>query len=133
MFGMKFIFDNIKHENDYYDRKEMIAATAKIFGETISDRELKKRAKLWYAADHLINAKILNKLSESPYIEVRESVAANMNTSAETLGILLYDEDFQVRETAVLNPHSPISEISKLLNDKHQAVRDAVKSRLKSE
>ena len=96
MCFLKFAFDNIRHENDNYNREELIACTAKIFGETISHRELKKRAKLWYAADHLINAGLLDKLSHSPYIEVRESVAANIHTSTDTLEILLQDKNFEV-------------------------------------
>ena len=131
MFFLKLQFDNIRHENDNYNREELIACTAKIFGETISHRELKKRAKLWYAADHLINAELLDKLSHSPYIEVRESVAANIHTSTDTLEILLQDKNFEVRETAVLNQNSPLSKVYELLNDDHEDVRKAAKLRLK--
>lgn len=131
MFFLKLQFDNIRHENDNYNREELIACTAKIFGETISHRELKKRAKLWYAADHLINAGLLDKLSHSPYIEVRESVAANIHTSTDTLEILLQDKNFEVRETAVLNQNSPLSKVYELLNDDHEDVRKATKLRLK--
>ncbi|MCI7498506.1 MAG: HEAT repeat domain-containing protein [Oscillospiraceae bacterium] len=131
MFFLKLQFDNIRHENDNYNREELIACTAKIFGETISHRELKKRAKLWYAADHLINAGLLDKLSHSPYIEVRESVAANIHTSTDTLEILLQDKNFEVRETAVLNQNSPLSKVYELLNDDHEDVRKAAKLRLK--
>ena len=94
--------------------------------------ELKKRARLWYAADHLINADLLDKLSRSPYIEVRESVAENIHTSPETLKVLLQDMDFEVRETAVLNPNSPLSKINELLNDDHEVVRNAAKQRLQT-
>lgn len=131
MFFLKLQFDNIRHENDNYNREELIACTAKIFGETISHRELKKKAKLWYAADHLINAGLLDKLSHSPYIEVRESVAANIHTSTYTLEILLQDKNFEVRETAVLNQNSPLSKVYELLNDDHEDVRKAAKLRLK--
>lgn len=131
MFFLKLQFDNIRHENDNYNREELIACTAKIFGETISHRELKKRAKLWYAADHLINAGLLDKLSHSPYIEIRESVAANIHTSTDTLEILLQDKNFEVRETAVLNQNSPLSKVYELLNDDHEDVRKAAKLRLK--
>ena len=131
MFFLKLQFDNIRHENDNYNREELIACTAKIFGETISHRELKKRAKLWYAADHLINAGLLDKLSHSPYIEVRESVAANIHTSTDTLEILLQDKNFEVRETAALNQNSPLSMVYELLNDDHEDVRKAAKLRLK--
>lgn len=131
MFFLKLQFDNIRHENDNYNREELIACTAKIFGETISHRELKKRAKLWYAADHLINAGLLDKLSHSPYIEVRESVAANIHTSTDTLEILLQDKNFEVRETAALNQNSPLSKVYELLNDDHEDVRKAAKLRLK--
>lgn len=130
MFVLKSQLDNIRHENDNYNREEVIADTAKLFGETISRRELKKRAKLWYAADHLINAKLLDKLSYSPYIEVRESVAENIHTSTDTLEVLLQDKDFEVRETAILNPNSPLSKIFELLNNEHEDVRKAAKLRL---
>lgn len=133
MFFLRSEFDNIRHENDNYNREELIACTAKIFGEAVSQRELKKRAKLWYAADHLINADLLDKLSLSPYIEVRESVAENIHTSSETLERLLHDTDFEVREKAVLNPNSPLSKIHELLNDDHEAVRNAAKQRLRSD
>ncbi len=132
MFLKKLLFDNKKHENDNYNREELIANTAKIFGETVSHSKLKKRAKLWYAADHLINADLLEKLSHSPYVEVRESVAENVHTSPETLEVLLKDKDFQVRETAVLNPNSPLSKIHELLNDDHELVRNAAKQRIQS-
>lgn len=105
MFFLKSAFDNIRHENDNYNREELIACTAKIFGETVSRRELKKRTRLWYAADHLINADLLDKLSHSPYIEIRVSVAGNIHTSPKTLEVLLQDTNFEVRETAILNPN----------------------------
>ncbi len=130
MFVLKSQLDNIRHENDYYKREELIAGTAKLFGKTISRRELKKRAKLWYLADHLISAKLLDKLSYSSYIEVRESVAANIHTSTDTLEVLLQDNDFQVRETAILNSNSPLSKVSELLNDECEDVREAAQLRL---
>ncbi|MDE6092478.1 MAG: HEAT repeat domain-containing protein [Ruminococcus sp.] len=130
MFFLKSAFDNIRHENDNYNREELIVCTAKIFGETVSHRELKKRARLWYAADHLINADLLDKLSHSPYIEVRESVAENIHTSPKTLEVLLQDTDFEVRETAILNPNSSLSKIHELLNDDYEVVRNAAKLRL---
>ena len=133
MFSLKSAFDNKRHENDNYNREELIACTAKILGETVSRKELKKRARLWYAADHLINADLLDKLSHSPYIEVRESVAENIHTSPETLKVLLQDMDFEVRETAILNPNSPLSKIHELLNDDHEVVRNAAKLRLQSD
>lgn len=133
MFFLKSAFDNIRHENDNYNREELITCTAKILGETVSRRELKKRTRLWYAADHLINADLLDKLSHSPYIEVRESVAENIHTSPETLEVLLQDRDFEVRETAILNPNSPLSKIHELLNDDHEVVRNAAKLRLQSD
>ena len=133
MFFLKTAFDNIRHENDNYNREELIACTAKILGETVSRKELKKRARLWYAADHLINADLLDKLSHSPYIEVRESVAENIHTSQETLEVLHQDTDFEVRETAILNPNSPLSKIHELLNDDHEVVRNAAKLRLQSD
>lgn len=132
MFFLKSAFDNIRHENDNYNREELIACTAKIFGETVSRRELKKRTRLWYAADHLINADLLDKLSHSPYIEIRESVAENIHTSPKTLEVLLQDTNFEVRETAILNPNSPLSNIHELLNDDHEVVRNAAKLRLQS-
>jgi len=55
---------------------------------------------MWYAADHLVDERVLDKLSRSPFVEVRESVAANAHTFAKTLEVLLCDADFQVRETA---------------------------------
>lgn len=133
MLFLKSAFDNVRHENDNYNREELIACTAKILRETVSRKELKKRARLWYAADHLINADLLDKLSYSPYIEVRESVAENIHTSPETLEVLLQDTDFEVRETAILNPNSPLSKIHELLNDDHEAVRNAAKLRLQSD
>lgn len=133
MFFLKSAFDNIRHENDNYNREELIASVGKIFGENVSRREVKKRAKLWYAADHLINAGMLDKLSRSPYVEVREGVAGNMHTSPETLEALLGDTDFQVRETAVLNPNSPLSKVREMADDEHELVRDAVKQRLQAD
>lgn len=133
MLFLKSAFDNVRHENDNYNREELIACTSKILRETVSRKELKKRARLWYAADHLINADLLDKLSYSPYIEVRESVAENIHTSPETLEVLLQDTDFEVRETAILNPNSPLSKIHELLNDDHEAVRNAAKLRLQSD
>ena len=133
MFFLKSSFDNIRHENDNYNREVLIATTSRIFGEKISRRQLKKRAKLWYAADHLINVNLLDKLSRSPYVEVRESVAENVHTSTETLETLLQDEDFQVRETAILNQNSPLSKIYDMLNDNHEDVRRAAELRLQSE
>lgn len=132
MLFIKLALDNIRHENDNYDREEMIAYTAKIFGETLSRREIKKRARLWYVADHLTNAKLLDKLSRSPYIEVRESVAGNIHTTPETLKLLLQDADFEVREEAVLNPNSPLSQIHELVDDDNDNVRKAVNKRLQS-
>ena len=135
-FMMDFLqssFDNVRHENDNYNREELIANAAKIFGGTISHRELKARARLWYAADHWINVNLLNNLSHSPYVEVRESVAANVHTSTETLETLLQDKDFQVGEAAVSNQNSPLSKIYELLNDDHEDVRKAAERRLQSE
>lgn len=131
MFFFKLHLDNIRHKNDNYDREELIVSTAKIFGETISRKESKKRAKLWYAADHLTNAKLLDTLSHSPYIEVRESVAANIHTSTNTLEELLQDKEFEVRETAILNQNFPLSKIYKLLDDENEAVQKAAKLRIK--
>ncbi|MBE6859563.1 MAG: hypothetical protein E7498_09075 [Ruminococcus sp.] len=133
MFFLKSSFDNIRHENDNYNREVLIATTSRIFGENISRRQLKKRARLWYAADHLINVNLLDKLSRSPYVEVRESVAENVHTSTETLETLLQDEYFQVRETAILNQNSPLSKIYDMLNDNHEDVRRAAELRLQSE
>lgn len=133
MFFLKSSFDNIRHENDNYNREVLIATTSRIFGENISRRQLKKRARLWYAADHLINVNLLDKLSRSPYVEVRESVAENVHTSTETLETLLQDEDFQFRETAILNQNSPLSKIYDMLNDNHEDVRRAAELRLQSE
>lgn len=133
MLFNKLLFDNNNHENDNYSREELIAYTAKILGEPVSHRELKRRARLWFMADHLVNSYLLQKLSRSQYIEVRESVAGNAHTSPETLEILLKDTDFEVREAAVLNPNSPLSKIHELLDDNHESVRNAAKSRIKSE
>lgn len=132
MLFLKLLFDNIKCESDNYNRKELIAIPQRFFGETPSRREIKKRARLWYAADHLTNAKLLNKLSHSPYIEVRESVAGNIHTSPETLKILLQDTDFEVREEAVFNPNSPLSKIQELIDDDNESVCKAVKQRFKT-
>ena len=133
MIFLKLFLDNKDHINDHYSREQLIAYTARIFGENVSRRELKKRAKLWYAADHLVNVKLLDKLSRSPYVEVRESVANNSHTSAETLEVLLKDADFQVRETAVLNPNAPLSKVYELLKDDREEVREAAKSRIESD
>ncbi len=108
----------------------MIELTEKIFGNTIPHRILKKRAKMWYAADHLVDERLLDKLSRSPFVEVRESVAANAHTSGKTLEVLLCDADFQVRETAALNPNSPLSKVKELLDDEHEMVREAAKRRI---
>lgn len=133
MYFLQSSFDHVRHEHDNYNREELIANTAKIFGETISHRELKTRARLWYAADHLINVNLLNRLSHSPYIEVRESVAANVHTSTDTLETLLRDKDFQVREAAISNQNTPLSKIYEHLHDDHEDVRKAAERRLQSE
>ena len=101
MYFLQSSFDHVRHEHDNYNREELIANTAKIFGETISHRELKTRARLWYAADHLTNVNLLNRLSHSPYIEVRESVAANVHTSTETLETLQRSSYFKSKYTVI--------------------------------
>ncbi len=133
MVLMRLFFDNVKHENDNYNREELIIGTEKIFGEIVSHREAKKRARLWYAADHLVNSKMLDKLSHSPYIEVRESVAENKHTAVHTLEKLIHDDDFQVRATAIANSNTPLSNAYELLNDSHEDVRNEAKYRLQSE
>jgi hypothetical protein len=130
MMIFKSKFDKVKHENDNYNREEIIEFTEKIFGKTVQRKLLKKRAKLWYAADHLVDARILDKLSRSPFIEVRESVAANEHTSAKTLEVLLCDMYSEVRETAANNQNSPLSKVKELLDDEHEMVREAAKRRL---
>ncbi|WP_462282839.1 hypothetical protein [Ruminococcus champanellensis] len=61
-------------------------------------------------------------ISHSP-VEVRESVAANVHTSTDTLETLLQDKDVQIREAAVSNQNSPLSKIYELLHDDHEDVR----------
>lgn len=126
-------FDNNEIDNDHYDRAEMIKTTALLCGEKISNKEAKQRAKLWYAADHLINADSLNELAKCPFAEVREGVAANKNTSEKTLELLLEDKDVCVKETAILHPNSPLTKVMEYSNDDNEMIRNAVKRRIELE
>lgn len=117
--------------NDHYNRKELIGMVSDIFGWKLTKHELRKRAKLWELAEHTTDAKILSKLSVSPYVEVRESVAWNCNTPVDILLFLLGDECCEVRETAVLNPRTPLSAVESLRDDEHELERNAVISRKK--
>lgn len=127
------LFKKKKHitENDHYDRKEIVKTLSGIFGEKLTEKELSERAKLWELADHTTNPKKLSKLSNSPYVDVRESVACNCNTPVDTLIFLLGDESCEVREAAVCNPNTPLNAVEKLRDDKSELVRDAVEWRIK--
>lgn len=118
-------------DTDHYDRKEMIRMVAGIFGEKLTENELRERAKLWELADHTTDSKILSKLSGSPYLEVREAVACNCHTPVDILLVLLGDESCEVRQTAVLNHNTPLNAVEKLYDDEHDLVREAVKRRKK--
>ena len=124
------------HENDHYDRKELIRMTCTIFGEEITEEELEKRAMLWYTADHAGEPEILDeypdifqKLSKMPYVEVREAIAKNENTPADVLTELSQDENWEVRESVALHENTPPSVLDILANDEVEEVRDAVKWR----
>ena len=52
---------------------------------------------------------------------------------SEVQGVLLKDADFEVRETAVLNPNAPLSKVYELLEDDREEVREAAKSRIESD
>lgn len=120
------------HENDHYDRKELIRMTSTIFNEHMTEEELTQRAELWYLADHSTDADELSALSASPYVEVRESVARNVHTSVKTLIALSKDEDWQVRETIVFNRNTPQSVLDALKYDENEFVHDAILRREKS-
>jgi len=124
------------HENDHYDRKELIRTTCAIFGEEITEEELEKRAMLWYMADHAGEPDFLEKyidifqkLSKMPYVEVREAVAKNQNAPADVLTELSKDESWEVRESVALHKNTPESVLDVLANDENENVRQAVKMR----
>ena len=75
----------------------------------------------------------MDELAKCPFVEVRESVASNKNTSEKTLELLLEDKDVCVKETAILNPNSPIIKVKEYLSDDNEMIRDAVKCRIESE
>ncbi|MDE6520602.1 MAG: hypothetical protein K2K91_09170 [Ruminococcus sp.] len=113
-------------DDDNYDRKEIIRTLSGTFGEKLTEKELSKRAKLWELADHTTNSIKLSKLSNSPYVEVRESVACNCHTPVDILIFLLGDKSCEVREAAVSNPNTPLNAIENLCDDESELVRDAV-------
>ena len=124
------------HENDHYDRKELIRMTCTIFGEEITEEELEKRAMLWYTADHAGEPDFLEKyidifqkLSKMPYVEVRDAIAKNENTPVDVLTELSKDESWEVRESVALHKNTPKSVIDRLANDEEELVRDAVQWR----
>ena len=124
------------HENDHYDRKELIRMTCTIFGEEITEEKLEKRAMLWYTADHAGEPDILDeypdmfqRLSKMPYVEVREAIAKNENTPADVLTELSKDESWEVRESVALHKNTPQSVLDRLANDEEELVRDAVEYR----
>ncbi len=124
------------HENDHYDRKELIRMTCTIFGEEITEEELEKRAMLWYTADHAGEPDFLEKyidifqrLSKMPYVEVREAIAKNQNAPADVLTKLSQDESWEVRESVALHKNTPQSVLDRLANDENELVRDAVEYR----
>lgn len=122
-----------KNINDNYDRKELLKTVSDIFGEKLTDDELKERTELWELADHTNDPQVLAELSASGYLEVRESVASNSDTPVDVLITLLSDESAEVRQTAVLNPNTPLSAAEKMCVDKDRLVREAVIRRKKSE
>lgn len=128
-----WFFKKKKHiiDNDNYDRKEMIRMVSNIFGEKLTENQLSERSELWELADHTADSEILSELSDSPYLEVRESVACNCHTPVDILIFLLGDESCEVRQTAVLNPNTPLNAVEKLRDDKSELVRDAVMRRKK--
>ena len=125
------LFRKKKSITDNYDRKEMIKTVSGIFGEKLTEKELSERAELWELADHTTDPKILSELSDSPYLEVRESVACNCHTPVDILIFLLGDENCEVREAAICNPNTPLNAIEKLRDDESELVRDAVQWRIK--
>lgn len=116
-------------ENDNYDRKELIKMVSEIFGEELTDSQLSERTSLWRLAEDTDNPEILSRLAACQYVEVREAVAQNHNTPMEVLLSLLHDDDWQVRETAVLNPDVPLSAVNKLSDDENEFVCNAVARR----
>ncbi len=124
------------HENDHYDRKELIRTTCAIFGEEITEEELEKRAMLWYMADHAGEPDFLEKyidifqkLSKMPYVEVRDAIAQNENTPADVLTELSQDESWEIRESVAYHKNTPQNILDILANDENENVRQAVKMR----
>ena len=124
------------HENDHYDRKELIRTTCAIFGEEITEEELEKRAMLWYMADHAGEPDFLEKyidifqkLSNMPYVEVRDAIAQNENTPADVLTELSQDESWEIRESVAYHKNTPQNILDILANDENENVRQAVKMR----
>ena len=124
------------HENDHYDRKELIRTTCAIFGEEITEEELEKRAMLWYMADHAGEPDFLEKyidifqkLSNMPYVEVRDAIAQNEYTPADVLTELSQDESWEIRESVAYHKNTPQNILDILANDENENVRQAVKMR----
>ncbi|HAJ97695.1 MAG TPA: hypothetical protein DCO72_08170 [Ruminococcus sp.] len=124
------------HENDHYDRKELIRTTCAIFGEEITEEELEKRAMLWYMADHAGEPDFLEKyidifqkLSKMPYVEVRDAVAQNENAPVDVLTELSQDESWEIRESVAYHKNTPQNILDILANDENENVRQAVKMR----
>ncbi|MEE5991934.1 MAG: hypothetical protein V3G42_01690 [Oscillospiraceae bacterium] len=124
------------HENDHYDRKELIRTTCAIFGEEITEEELEKRAMLWYMADHAGEPDFLEKyidifqkLSKMPYVEVRDAVAQNENAPVDVLTELSQDESWEIRESVAYHKNTPQNILDILANNENENVRQAVKMR----
>ncbi|WP_150129277.1 hypothetical protein [Microcella alkaliphila] len=80
------------------------------------------------AADTTLGSKALHALAQSPFGQVRESVAKNSSTSAATLANLARDKSSQVREAVASHPATPMGVLTTLASDGVATVRGAVAS-----
>jgi hypothetical protein len=77
-------------------------------------------------------AKMLGKLSNDEFWDIRAAVAENSNCPASILEELSNDKDRTVRESAVCNTNCPISILEKLKNDKSICVTEICNAKLNS-
>ncbi|MBR1749696.1 MAG: HEAT repeat domain-containing protein [Ruminococcus sp.] len=120
----------IKVQDDAETRKDRIRKTAGYFDRTLDEDEINEIAKDWYKADNTDDKYILEKLSDSPYWEIRESVAGNVSTPLDTLIKLSKDDNWRVRVKAAKNCNLPEKLLSELKNDEEPLVREAVERRI---
>jgi hypothetical protein len=86
-----------------------------------------EKASLIYLESHpLCTEASLNDLSKSKYLEVREAVANNSNTSSVALTLLAKDRSSLVRSSVAANPNTPMTSLKLLAKDEYDDVREAV-------